>query len=527
MNLDGYMAVERGLTQRLVKSWRPLAASQFEPIKQAVAEANFTKARLLAADIDMAPVASANKEFIRYSLFAAALFGSRVAAQGKKVRSRPKRYDRLVNRATGLFVKSLGDSATNTVYKRAMQSIASAEETYSKVQKADVPRFVKEFVSFAQDGDAQLQMISALHTNRLAVWGFTAEAQIRKITTYELQAQLDNRTSAFCEAVNGRQFQVSDARDKVIEALSAGSPDDLKSIQPWPPQDKESIAEIEGLSGDELVDRGWHIPPFHPNCRTLLVAVDVQTEDDTIQEYGESLDEHEFVADPETFAELGIQASKEDADWWNTNVGADPTAVLAAMSGRKPQDLLGDAKDVGLRVRDDDVVLTAKPTVGGGTADVRQVFDPFTGTLYQTVAAFEGASAAEAAAFLRRTFPGFLDETSRLGASALVIGAAGAGGYALASMGFAPSAYEWNTLREAMSKKALPDLTDAERQTVQDLLNSTDPMALIALADLPYTQDGKPVAQYLLGDARWQATLDLKNTAVMEQFGEYFEDLTA
>jgi hypothetical protein len=528
MNLDGYIAVERGLVKRLVSTWRPLAASQFEPIKQAVAEANFEKARLLAADIDMGPVVSANKEFIRYSLFAAAMFGSKVAAQGKRTRSNPKRYDRLVNRATGLFFKTVSDAATSTVFRTAMQSIALAEETYRSVQKADVPRFVKEFVSFAQDGDAQLQLASALHTNRLAVWGFTAEAQVRKITTYELQAQLDDRTSAFCEAVNGRQFKVSDARDKVVEALSVASPEDLKEVQPWPPQDKESIAEVEGMSGDDLVERGWHIPPFHPYCRTLLVAVDDGVEAVEEDDTGEPTDEHDFIATPETFAELGQQVSEQDVDWWNTYVAANPTEVLASLSGKAPGDIIKNPSDVALRVRDDDVVFLAKSNVGEGTADVRQVFDPFTATLYQTNTAFAGASPAAAAGFLRRVFPGLRDEGRSLGASSLVVGASGAGGYALASMGFSTSFAEWTYLRDDILAKVekgtlpLSDLSAAERQTVIDVLSSNDPTGLVVLADLPYTQDGQPIGLLLLRDRKFQAVLDLTDSDAMEQFEEYW-----
>lgn len=529
--LDAYIDVEEALINRLSAIWRPIALRLFGQIRRKIKDADFDGARDLAAQLDLSSVGEKNREFIRYSMFAAANVGAELAADGRGVRSQKRRYDRLVNRVTQTFLLGLENNATLAVYRQVVQSIAQAEAEYAKTQKADVPRFVQEFVSFTEAGDQALQLTSALHTNRLAVWGFTAEAEVRGIVRYQLQATLDDRTSAFCEMIDGRVFEVVDAADKVREALNAGSPDDLKSIQPWPAQDAASIAEYEGMSSDELMDLGLHIPPFHPYCRTLLIPVDEGSDQNQAQNYGEADDEHDFVATADSFAELGADVDPADLDWWNVNVGADPVGVLSDISGIPGDQLLGDVP-ARVKIRDGDAVFAVAAPAGNGQARLQQVFDPFTGRLFQTLADFKDASPAAVGAFLQQMFARAPDVAARLGAAELMMGASGAGGYALASLGFAPSVDDWQAIRAGLTKdyKAgeipeLDQLSAAERQVVADLLDNQDPQAAIVLADLPYTVAGVPIGQILLSRKSYQAILDFEDPLVMAQFGEYVEDL--
>ena len=187
-----------------------------------------------------------------------------------------------------------------------MQSIAKVQEELKTVEKAEKPRYVREFVNFTVEGDKIMQLISSLHTSRLAVWGFAAEADLLGLTTYKLSAVLDGRTSAFCRAINGKVFKVDDARKSINEILSVQNPDDVKSLQPWPKQDKASMEKYAEMTPEELTAAGLHIPPFHPGCRTMLVRVGKapRTEKPSVPKEREKLPK--VVSTKETFEELGL-----------------------------------------------------------------------------------------------------------------------------------------------------------------------------------------------------------------------------
>lgn len=275
--LANYVVLEQALKKRLVQSWRAYAAKAFTPIRKAIGDKKFDLARHLAGEVDLAQIGRENKEWIKYTLLATAKFGAAIANPNGPLAVSVGTYENLLNHLYRSFDLYLTHAGNTRVYNQLIASIANAEKE-ATAQKADVAeapavdeqssgvRFVKEFTSFYNSGDAALQLISSLHSSRLAAWGFTAEAEVLGISRYQLVAVLDNRTSDFCQMINGREFDVTDARQKLDEVLSAQDPEDLKILQPWPDQDSQSIADYQDMSEDELVGEGLMIPPFHPSC---------------------------------------------------------------------------------------------------------------------------------------------------------------------------------------------------------------------------------------------------------------------
>jgi hypothetical protein len=147
-----------------------------------------------------------------------------------------------------------------------------------RVAKQKAERIVNPFVSFRNEAENQaqaaLQLAASLHAVRLSAFGFTAEAEVLGVSEYMISAQLDERVCPICEYMDGKTFRVSDARASLNTILREKNPEALETLQPWPRQDKESLAEFQSLADDELIDKNWHIPPFHPNCRCLLVHTD-------------------------------------------------------------------------------------------------------------------------------------------------------------------------------------------------------------------------------------------------------------
>ena len=71
-----------------------------------------------------------------------------------------------------------------------------------------------------------------------------------------------------CERMNGKVFSVDQQYGRVMQALGASDPQALRDIAPWP-----DLADIEGLSNDELQTSGYGAPPYHPGCRGMLSLV--------------------------------------------------------------------------------------------------------------------------------------------------------------------------------------------------------------------------------------------------------------
>jgi GNAT superfamily N-acetyltransferase len=144
--------------------------------------------------------------------------------------------------------------------------------SHSSINKAD--RVVRDFTSFDEDSERILKLISQLHTSRVSGYGFTAEADVLGVEYYAINEQLDNRICPVCEAMHGRKFEVQAARRLYDDILFEDNPERIKALQPWPSQKKDNVKIMQLMSQDELIMQGWHVPPFHPWCRGLLVHID-------------------------------------------------------------------------------------------------------------------------------------------------------------------------------------------------------------------------------------------------------------
>lgn len=396
-------------------------------------------------------------------------------------------------------------------------------------QKADTPRFVKPFVSFADQGDPQLQLIASLNASRLATYGFTAEATIRSIRDYKLVAILDGRTSPFCRMINGRTFKVIDARTKILQVLSVQNPDDLRMVQPWPNQSKGSIEELSKLDPSELVERGFHIPPFHPCCRTLVVGVgvEVRTGKPVVLAVNQVVPPQ--ISTQITFNELGMNPTQSQVDHWNSYVGVSPVQVLSKMSGMTPQQVLeSKLKNLISFAPNGDISATASGLFDGTKFKAGATLDPYSGRFYLDQTQFRAGNAAAEKEFLSRLFGTMVDLGSSIGASSVVV-AVSEDAAAYVKMGLLPSPIQWQTIRmnaldSVQSGEMQPmyrSLNQEQRSQLSALLNSNNESALQAIVELPWSFEGKTVGEWILQGVTGNFSLNLTDAAAVSQAQEY------
>lgn len=218
--------------------------------------------------------------------------------------------------------------------------LVDLKRVVAKIEKAE-ERLLKPFQTFASEGRGLLQLVSQLHTSRLSAFGFCAEAEVMEVQDYQITEQLDNRICPVCEMMHGKVFRVDAARNALISIITEKNPDNLRSMQPWPKQTKANLEKMSRMSAQDFIDANWHIPPYHPWCRGLLVPVgkapklkpviEAQTEQVINAPTAEEVQS--------TFEELNLKTTPELAQAWVTTVAKPPVVFLSEVLGKKMSDL--------------------------------------------------------------------------------------------------------------------------------------------------------------------------------------------
>jgi 2'-5' RNA ligase len=437
----------------------------------------------------------------------------------------------------GIFtVSSITISHASGVKETIPFGIANKWDATEQVRKADPVsgRYVTPFVSFDKQGDEQLRMIASLNSSRLATWGFTAEAEVVGMARYRLTAVLDGRTSRFCRFISGKVFEVTDAREKVIEALNVQDPNDLRVVQPWPKQTNAAMAGFMEMSNEELVARGLHIPPYHPHCRTLCRSIEGSKGKTTEVTPTVPAEAEVFQAvTAADLAEMGIEATPENVAQWNAHIGMSPTELLSKLTGMPPQEVMTKGQGVGatpIRFEEDgNIALKARGEDPKGVEfKLGALLDPFTGIFYLTQAELVAGTPKAELAFLKNLFTELINVGVKSSATELAVGVAGNAAY-FAKLGFLPDEIDWDAIRlfaqaeieEGELKAAVAALAPADQLLIRQLLQDKSPSALTALVELPFVYEGKTIGEWILGETSGTWALDLADEAMMAQAKAY------
>jgi hypothetical protein len=395
---------------------------------------------------------------------------------------------------------------------------------------------VLPFSSFVDSaGRTFFNIASSLHTSRLSAFGFTAEADYLGVKQYRIDEQLDNRTCPVCEYMDGKVFDVEDARGFLDTVVRTEDADELKSLQPWPSQSKQGLQDLKSLSNDELVMSGWHVPPFHPRCRGLLAKVLSIAASPTTQQQ-EATAEGPYIATAADFNQLGVSLSPARIEKWNQVMQASPAAVIAGLTGQTEQEVVQAALDS----QDPKTALgiQALTLASNGTVNIELLreltsasgqVDSVTTDLYfrQDRKLFIGSvepltsEAAAASAAFKEVMTDIYGTAEQLGLPSIeAIAGSDMGGFAMAKYGFAPTMQGWENVKEQitriLAKSGIKDmLTDDELLLLDAILESDDPKDIFALADMPH------LGEVLLSGSTYQGFLDMQDPESVARFLTY------
>jgi hypothetical protein len=528
VDIEAFVSIEQSLTSRLTKTWTELSIQYYKELKVAVSQKDWDKAVDIAQRIDLTPIFTENKEFIRYATYAAMFFGaSRLNDKLDTSIIGTGQYEEVVNTSVEFLGKSILQNVTTLVQDDILAELTEMQNADHEVQliaKAD-GRILSPMVSFQITGDEMLQLIAQLHTSRLSGYGFTAEAEVLNIEEYQITEQLDNRICPICRIMHRKKFKVADARRSLETILHADNPDDLVNLQPWPDRSKQGVEDFSQLTNDQLVARNWHIPPYHPGCRGLLVKVGsapklVETPTHTTavtNNYKVTLD---------TFDQLGIKIGDVNAmDIWNEYVGVAPGDVVAGFLGLTPAQMLKGLPDGVDAVMRDYFRIRANASLFGSSEKVELSFNYFPNTKEMDISLLELKKADQGRGILKEMMKNWIPMLERLEIEKISLDAnISVGSYAWAKYGWVPTEGSWNQLKRRMLMKMDDVAASISPESTKVLLaafSSPDPKAIWAITDLTETINGEKLGKYFLGGDYWKGALNMSDPQAVERFMMY------
>lgn len=237
------------------------------------------------------------------------------------------------------YTAQLGQTIADTVRLAAVEQGLGRKE---------VGRLLKGVLGeHFQRADLYWEGLAAHTVTRARNLGAVQSMVEAEVTEYQILAVMDERTSQICREMHGRIFRVERAVELRAALLGASSPEDVKTIAPWP-----KLEDVRGKATRDLPP-GMALPPYHFRCRTTVVprvraesaAVTIVQETEPVEverqrvsqaqklarDYLESLTPAERAAKLNALAHVSWEERKACGHLRHTELGiADPQALVKA-----------------------------------------------------------------------------------------------------------------------------------------------------------------------------------------------------
>lgn len=290
LNPTTFRKLDEALAASMAADWNKQVTRLVDRINRHIENGDFDFAEREVSNFDLRKIYDANKKQVRNVGMMAILFGPSqfgVEPEETSFKRAPPQLGVACDQfriILGSFNERIRKDARFLISQKALDAAQNPVEpetdSVRDLFKADLAAStrVRPFTSFAGPrlagkGNGILRMTSALHTSRLAAWGATTEARLRKIEFYEVNEVLDNRTCPICQAMHGKRFPVKSAHTRLDGLLKNTDPGAMATLNPWPKQDKASIDRFQKMKPASLIKAGWDTPPYHPNCRGILKPI--------------------------------------------------------------------------------------------------------------------------------------------------------------------------------------------------------------------------------------------------------------
>lgn len=297
-SIKAFIALEKTLAAVLVSEWEKHGGKAVEDLHAALSAKDFQKAHDIANAFTLTNIVEKHRNRIEELVVSSLLFGASNVVPLKhtmyvgKQHPVPQVLDGVIDQLTMAIEEDASD-----LIRQQMLALINVEEHGHKttlmepVAKTDNPfhELFDKVIQLRKDdsidiaqalnamvmgtGKGLMNIGANLTTSRAVSYGFLSQAVDSGVDTYQVTEILDDKICPVCKFMHGKMFSVSHEIGRVEQALLTQDPQDLKSIAPWPKQSKAGLADLFGMSNEDLQAAGYGSPPYHPGCRGVLVKV--------------------------------------------------------------------------------------------------------------------------------------------------------------------------------------------------------------------------------------------------------------
>lgn len=526
MRAETFILLEEALAKRLIKAFTAKVSQRAKKVDWALKRGDYDAARALFRRLYLEDLFDSLKPIIQFQTQASMLFGASRVSKSPRTTVVGLGFEQLMAEQMVNGFKAYLRGADEYLVEVGLQLIAQQEIKDQSVAKKEAA--LGPFESFVdQQGRAYFNMISSLHTSRVSGWGFTAEALALGIVEYQVTEQLDARTCPVCRIMHGKVFKVSDARQLLDQAVRISDKEAIKVLQPWPKQTKAALAQLAGMSTNQIVANHWHVPPYHPRCRGLLTRVGTagpmkgSSSIPASQNLPLNLSPTVEIQSPHKvqFDILGLKMTPKQMETWKDNVKVSPVHLLAQLSG-KPQSALiegslksGHVKDtVGLKkLKLSLKKLEVELETPIGTQNTEFDFADQVVTIEPPSSLLQPPMDQKKWAQIKSIY--ITSKDMGMGELAMELKE---GDYSPTALGFLPNDADWDKIKSTIPQSGVA-LTEAEKQVVDQVLSSTDPSSILKIIELG------EAGEELLSNAQFTVRLKFSDHWAMSKFLSYKE----
>lgn len=132
--------------------------------------------------------------------------------------------------------------------------------------------FKEQFGDLFQGAEWKLDRIISTTVNKLRSSAAVTYMQQAGVENFEIVGVNDRLQCGYCKNLQGKQFSVTIASDKVVEFVKS-DPSSVKYASPFITSLYKKPEMMADLTGAQLQAAGIQTPPFHCGCRDTIVAV--------------------------------------------------------------------------------------------------------------------------------------------------------------------------------------------------------------------------------------------------------------
>ncbi len=135
--------------------------------------------------------------------------------------------------------------------------------------------------AFSHLSDLYFEGVAVNAATTARVSGSVLQMEALGIEKLVFVSVLDERTTEICQCMDGKEFSVSEAAERINSMVKSGDPRAVQSMHAWNPRGFKDVLSGVGVTvepgvaindtdASKIMDSGFALPPLHGRCRSTI-----------------------------------------------------------------------------------------------------------------------------------------------------------------------------------------------------------------------------------------------------------------